>query len=659
MKKLLICLAACLALGAAAPILRAAAESPAYIVGLSDAWDDTVHSFSQGELTELAPEQGIYLARNAGTVAALCEAGMLEYAEPDCKVRLLGQVSDTLYPEQWNLEAMQVSALWDAGLFGAGARIAVIDSGLYSGHDDLAGANILPGVNFLNGTDDLTDESGHGTFVTGIIAAVRDNGIGIAGIADQVEILPLKCFDDKEETNISYILSAIYAAVDDLDCDVINLSLGLAKDMQSFRQAIDYAAEQGVIIVSSVGNYGGETLMYPAAYDNVIGVGAVDEQNALCAFSQRNESVFVAAPGAGLCSLGNSAPNAYMTGSGTSFATPHVTALAAVAKSVDPEMSVQEFQALLAASAVDQGQPGYDMSYGYGTLDAAAFAALLLPSTPEDRSYQHASVQIGQTLEYDLSTLLPASADCTVIASNAAGEIRAEGGVLYYTPAPSDTYKSVRILLSGTSAAQADSAWGCLTISVLEADAAPDPGFSDLTGHWSYPYAARAVADGLFSGISETAFAPDKGMTRAMLVTVLARLAGADLTDTPDTGFSDVPAQKWYAPAVAWASAQGLVTGVGGGLFLPEQEVSRQELATILYRYAQWQGLETASASPVLLQSYTDADTAAAWAAEGISWALAQGILSGDSDTTLSPARSVTRAEAAVLLLRTTATLGG
>ena len=654
MKKLLIGVAACFTLCSAALALGATAEA-SYIVGLSDTWQDSVHRFSKGELTKICAAEGVYLADSADTVAELRRSGALEYAEPDCTVRLLGEANDALYAEQWNLQDTKLTSLWDMELNAEGIRIAVIDSGLYAAHDDFAGVHILSGINFLNGSDDWSDKAGHGTFVTGIIAAARNNDIGIAGIVNGADIVPLKCFDESDETNVSYIVNAIYKAVDDYHCDVINLSLGLSKDMQSFRQAVDYAAERGVIIVSSVGNFGGEALMYPAAYDNVVGVGAVNQDGKICSFSQYNESVFVAAPGAELCSLGITASNAYMVGNGTSFATPHVTALAAAAKGYDASIDVYRFQELLSESAIDRGAPGYDKLYGYGTLDAEAFARLLTAPALSNGTYFQASAQVGETLEYKLTDLFSGRPDTPltyhVAADNADGMISIDGDMLCYTPVAADAYKQVRLALSASDGAAVSRDSAYLTISVSGTLSAPEPAFSDLSGHWAHAYIAQAVQDGLFSGVSGTEFAPDDGMTRAMLVTVIARIAGADTANRP-AAFTDVPEGKWYAGSVAWATENNIVGGVGNGLFLPETNVTRQELVSILYRYAKTLDRRMLKAPDALMESYTDLDSVAPWAAEPMDWAIACGLISGDTDSTLSPARAVTRAEAVVLLLR-------
>jgi subtilisin family serine protease len=224
-------------------------------------------------------------------------------------------------------------------------------------------------VDTNNGVEGNTeDDVGHGTFVTGLIAAATNNALGIAGIAPDAEIVPLKAFKmDRGQTvgTVASVSGAIWGAVDRYGCQVLNLSLGTNNDTMTLKNAINHAAKKGVILIAAAGNQGTNQLFYPAAYDNVIGVGAVDRDQNVASFSQQNASVFVTAPGQNLYGLYFSA---YGTGSGTSYAAPIVTAAAALALSVAPDLTQEQFQALLQQTAEDLGDTGYDTSYGWGLL---------------------------------------------------------------------------------------------------------------------------------------------------------------------------------------------------------------------------------------------------------------------------------------------------
>jgi|GEM_PF-2287751 len=321
----------------------------------------------------------------------LCE-DLVEWYEEDYSVELFDESEQNTekLPEEpvqteehikkydeskWDLEMIRADFTYDINCEGQEIKIGVIDSGI-ADHADLKG-NILEGHNYISGTYDTKDTYGHGTFVRGIIASL-DDGEGIIGVVPKVRLVPLKCFDCKT-TNVSVICKAIYGAVDDFGCDVINMSFGLMEDSIALKEAIDYAAGKGVIIVAAVGNDGTEELCYPAAYDNVIGVGSVDKNEGVSSVSQHNKSVFITAPGVNVKSTDYK--GGYTTGSGTSYAAPFVTAAAAVMINIDDEIDLEQIKAVLSTSAADKGAEGYDEYYGYGILNLEGCAKSLLGDT--------------------------------------------------------------------------------------------------------------------------------------------------------------------------------------------------------------------------------------------------------------------------------------
>ncbi|WP_294701788.1 S-layer homology domain-containing protein [uncultured Flavonifractor sp.] len=174
--------------------------------------------------------------------------------------------------------------------------------------------------------------------------------------------------------------------------------------------------------------------------------------------------------------------------------------------------------------------------------------------------------------------------------------------------------------------------------------------FTDVeTGSWYYDGVKYAVEKGLFTGTSATTFAPNMELTRSMLVTVLYRLAGSPEVSQSEN-FSDVQADSWYEDAVTWAAANGVVAGYGGGVFGPDDDITREQLAVILYRYAQLteQNVDTETD----LTAYSDAGEVSDFAREAMVWAVENGLISGTSATTLSPKGTATRAQVAVILMR-------
>ena len=379
----------CLTMGALAE------EYDGYIIRL----EPQVNLLSEGAalpegVEEVYGPENLYKTADEDLIAQLEEVGLLLYAEPNYPVDLLEVPDDPnwLNGNQWDLKAVGMPHVWERNVDGQTAegtriRVGIIDSGLYASHEDLQDAHIVPGVNLLaeEGTEERNDTSdavGHGTFITGTIAAAANNGLGIAGMAPEAEIMPLKCFDSRSGT-VADVVKGIHAGLN-AGCQVLNMSFGVRSSQasQALAEAVAAAAAQDVIMVAAVGNTsygstGNDAPLYPAAYDGVIGVGSVGAEKLISDFSYQNNTVDVVAPGENLRSLLRTT-GGYTTGSGTSYATAEVTAAAALALSADPDLTAEGFMALLQESSEDLGAAGYDTVYGYGLLKLDRMLALLL-----------------------------------------------------------------------------------------------------------------------------------------------------------------------------------------------------------------------------------------------------------------------------------------
>lgn len=187
-------------------------------------------------------------------------------------------------------------------------------------------------------------------------------------------------------------------------------------------------------------------------------------------------------------------------------------------------------------------------------------------------------------------------------------------------------------------------------LGIIIGGAAGGNDFIDVNpGDWFYKAVNFVVSEGLFKGVSNKEFNPHGGMTRAMLVTVMWRLEGSPKA-AYNNGFADVEAGSWYDAAVTWASANGLVKGYSSTTFGPYDMITREQMATILFRYAQMRGLNTSYRAD--LSRYTDAGSISGYAREAMSWAVETGIISGMTETTLNPAATATRAQVATILMR-------
>lgn len=326
----------------------------------------------------------------------------------DCKAELYEypyDTNDTYYSEQWGHEAVGAWKLRKNSINGNGVRIGIIDTGVNSSHEDFENTSFPDGRNVCavmagNYTDyfNFEDEHKHGTFVAGIIAAGINNSNGIAGIADKAEIIPLKVYDTDYSSyslDFSTIIKAMETAVN-LGCDVVNLSLGFdfsagSEDVKLLSDCVDALVKRNIIVVAAAGNNYPvkNNLSYPAAFDNVIGVGAVqklsDGTYSKSSFSRVNSGVFVTAPGSNIKSLSHT--GGYRNDDGTSFSCPMITALAACIKSVKNDVDINEFKEILQNTSRDLGDEGYDYEYGWGLADFNAAVNYMLSVTKTDGEY--------------------------------------------------------------------------------------------------------------------------------------------------------------------------------------------------------------------------------------------------------------------------------
>ena len=225
-----------------------------------------------------------------------------------------------------------------------------------------------------------------------------------------------------------------------------------------------------------------------------------------------------------------------------------------------------------------------------------------------------------------------------------------------------EAINAVKTGLTSDEQAQVD-AWAAAIEAALSAleekkpcdgsDSCPGHDFTDMPAadNWAHAGIDFCVKQGLFEGMSETTFEPDTAMSRAMLVTVLWRYEKEPAEG--ENTFTDVEDDAWYAKAVAWAAKNAIVDGIGGGHFDPEANVSREQLATILFRYAKTLGLDTEAKAD--FAGFEDGDKVSSWAADAMSWAVAEGIIAGSKDggkLYLDPQGDATRAQVALMLMR-------
>lgn len=266
---------------------------------------------------------------------------------------------------QWNLPAIEAGQGWNLSRGSKDVTVAVVDTGVQANHPDLKG-RLLAGYNAIASGGAPDDDVGHGTHVAGIIGALTNNQEGVAGISWYNKVLPVKALDNSGAgTTYSVAEGIIWAA--DQGAKVINLSLGNYADSQFLHDAIKYAYDRDVVIVSAAGNDNTERPGYPAAYEEVIAVAATNASGERASFSNYGDYIDITAPGE---SIASTYPGSqYAALSGTSMASPHVAAVAGLVRSLNPALTNKEVAELLTSNAVDLGAAGHDKYYGWGQVD--------------------------------------------------------------------------------------------------------------------------------------------------------------------------------------------------------------------------------------------------------------------------------------------------
>ena len=292
----------------------------------------------------------------------------VRYAEQDSLVYEAVVSNDISFPHQWALPKIGAPAAWDVTR-GASVRVAVIDSGVDLNHPDLLGQiDAAAGYDFVNRDTVAQDDDGHGTHVAGIIGATLNNGIGIAGVANQCTIIPIKVMAQNGTGKSSDVRDGIYWAVAK-GADVINLSLGSSLDSTAIEEAIQYAVSQDCVVVAASGNEGSNRVYYPAAGPGVIGVASTDANDARSGFSNYGPGVDIAAPGMDIYSTWWPGMG-YAWGVGTSMSAPHVSGVVALIRAKNPTWTRAMVERQLLGTALDLGAVGRDDYYGYGRVRA-------------------------------------------------------------------------------------------------------------------------------------------------------------------------------------------------------------------------------------------------------------------------------------------------
>ena len=311
--------------------------------------------------------------------------------------------NDEAYAEgfQRYLPTVRLPQAWDVSKSAGAQTVAVLDTGIDAGHPDLAGRTVA-GYNAVNPATAPVDDNFHGTFVSGIIAANTNNTEGIAGVAWSAKIMPVKVLDEFGSGTDEDIIEGLNWAVSH-GARVVNMSFGGTMESLVLRDAVANAVTKGVVVVAAAGNTGDDAPQYPAAYPDVLSVGATNDNAVITGFSSRGDWLDLAAPGYDIVStlprdLDPTFP--YGQASGTSFSAPIVAGVAALVRNKYPALTPAEVMARLETTARDAGPRGRDPYYGAGIVDAyaalgGAWAADFTPASPDGNDYPARAQALG------------------------------------------------------------------------------------------------------------------------------------------------------------------------------------------------------------------------------------------------------------------------
>jgi len=535
--------------------------------------------------------------------------------DPGTPLRLLDHLNPTSVNDpgvglQWHLSALGLSEVWGQ-TSGDGVVVAIIDSGVSTGGEDLDCHLFVSPYNAIDRTTGMAaaaDDNGHGTHVAGTVAQCTDNGVGVAGVAFDATLMPVKMLDENGSGGMSDLARGIVWAQEH-GADVINLSLGTnlppgCTDCTGMvDDAIEAAVADGVVIVAASGNDDISVVSYPAGHPDVIAVGATDFNNLRAPYSNRGSALDLVAPGGDLDqdvngdtfgdgvlqeSFFGGAWNYYFS-HGTSMAAPHVSGAVALLLAAHPEFDRGSVEQVLEETALDLGAAGFDSSYGHGFLQIHSALTFDLVAPVWDPDSEIAVDEFGQhhlRVSWD-----PADDNEGVIAYR----VTVGGAVV-------STQSGRQLTVTGLQPG---------SVYRFEVEA------RDAVGNWSVPLVANIQTARFFfdteghlfdddidwlSGMDVTRgcnppandlFCPDDPVTRGQMAAFLVRALGLEANTHP--GFSDVGSSSTFVTDIGKLATAGITRGCdppGNDRFCPDDSVTRAQMAAFLVRAL---GLQTDS----------------------------------------------------------------
>jgi hypothetical protein len=304
----------------------------------------------------------------------------LKSAELDMRVAPALTPNDPYLGSEWHINRIGAPAAWDSAQ-GSGIRVAILDTGIDGTHPDLVG-RMVPGWNFYDGNSDTSDVNGHGTAVAGAAAASTNNATGVAGVAGQAQLMPVRIADPNAYAYWSTVAQGLTWAADQ-GAKVANISYSGVAGSATVQSAASYMRSKGGLVVVAAGNNGIDEGITPTT--TMIPVSAVDDTDTITSWSSYGGFVAISAPGLNIWTTTRG--GGYGAWWGTSLASPVVAGTVAMLMSARPALPNTTIESLLYGTSVDLGAAGRDPKYGYGRVNAAAaMQAVLAAATPDTQA---------------------------------------------------------------------------------------------------------------------------------------------------------------------------------------------------------------------------------------------------------------------------------
>ncbi len=500
-------------------------------------------------------------------IAQLDLEGLVNEYEIEKEYEITSQVTPSIF------ETIKLTPEVRSQYTGKGVKVGVLDTGIDKTHPDL---NVAGGVCVVTAScgKDYSDGNGHGTHVAGVIAA-QNNGVGIVGVAPDVELYAIKGLDESGFGTTSTILAGIEWAITN-DMDILNMSFTTESDDRALRLSIQKAYNSGIILVAAAGNTGTSdtfvnTVMYPAKYPEVIAVGGVDESLRRMKESSTGPEVEIVAVGQYVRSAfpmsidtRDGQQDGYMNLSGTSMAAPYITGMLALLKEQLPYQQNEVIRKILTDSAKDLGAVGKDPLYGYGLVQYPdKLSANLLP-------YAYVKENKNGKIHFQFET--DSTTKSVDIAINGKQIKKNLVDYQFIDYMPKGTYEYHFIFNGSTDPKEVK-----LPVTVA------GPYFKDLSAQdWYAPHMVFLYERNILSGTNNgTLLKPSTNITRGEAVALIGRALGFDGT-TRKTVFHDVGNQYFASGYIQSAFDRKILQGFPDKTFRPNQPVTRAEMAILL-----------------------------------------------------------------------------